>query len=114
MLMKRKGKTFPKFLPILPVIDDVLFPKMVLPLMIKDEEYLRMVETVMEKETFLVVAKKKSEKGVRKRKSGYVEKIGTVARVLKITKTAEGTMTCDSDSLLTRLRRKKESSLPAV
>lgn len=90
--MKRNGNAFPKILPILPIIDDVLFPKMVLPLMIKDEEYIRMVETVMEKEAFLVVSKKKSKEGGRKTRSGNIEKIGTVARVIKISKTPEGTI----------------------
>jgi len=90
--MKRNGNTIPKTLPILPVIEDVLFPKMVLPLMIKDEEYIRMVETVMEKETFLVVSKKKSKENGGKTKSGNIEKVGTVARVIKISKAAEGTI----------------------
>ncbi len=90
--MKRNDKTTLKILPVLPIVDDVLFPKMVLPLIVKDEAFIRMVESVMEKDTLLVVSKMKSKKGKGKKTPGNVEKVGTVARVIKISRVPEGTI----------------------
>lgn len=87
---EKKNDT-PEFLPILPLINDVLFPKMVLPLILKDEAYVRMVENVMEQDILLAVSKmKQDDEGGGKVID--VHNVGTLARVIKISRTADSTV----------------------
>jgi len=45
-----------EILPVLPVRDAVLFPNMVIPILVKTEKYLPMIEEVHEKGKRIVVA----------------------------------------------------------
>ncbi len=90
--MNRIDKEVPQILPILPVVDDVLFPKMVLPLMVKDTDHIRMLENVMERDDLLVVSTKNTSDDGEKTEFEKVQKVGTLARVIKISKTTEGTV----------------------
>lgn len=90
--MKTKERKNQEILPILPILEDVLFPKMILPLLIKDDEFIKMVEDVMEKDILLVVSKMKESEKKNKNKARKVHKIGTAARVIKVSKTPEGTI----------------------
>lgn len=88
---KEKKNYTPEYIPILPLTNDVLFPKMVLPLILKDEAYVRMVEDVMEKDVLLAVSKiKQDDEGAGK--IANVHNMGTLARVIKISRTVEATV----------------------
>ena len=51
-----KQANIPDTLPLLPVKDAVLFPNMVIPILVKTESYVSMIEEVMEKDRLVVVA----------------------------------------------------------
>jgi ATP-dependent Lon protease len=80
----------PDFLPILPVMDMVLFPKMVLPLVVQGEEWQRLVDEAMAKNRLvgLVVSKKKDIEGTHEPEDLYT--IGTAGLILKMAKADEG------------------------
>jgi len=54
--MEEMEHKLPEILPILPVRDSVIFPRMVVPLMIRDEEYVKLVDEVLQKDKLLVVS----------------------------------------------------------
>ena len=51
-----KQVNIPETLPLLPVKDTVLFPNMVIPILVKTESFIPMIEEVMEKDKLVVVA----------------------------------------------------------
>ena len=79
----------PEILPILPVIDLTLFPRMVLPLVVHGEESQKLVDEAMGKDRRIgiLVSKKKDLKVSPKREDLY--KVGTVALILKMSKPDE-------------------------
>lgn len=76
-------------LPILPVMDLVLFPRMVLPLVVQEKAYHQLVDDAMAKDRLigLVVSKKTDPKGPREPANLY--DVGTVASILKMFKPDE-------------------------
>ncbi|MDY6837911.1 MAG: endopeptidase La [Thermodesulfobacteriota bacterium] len=80
----------PDVLPILPVMDMVLFPKMVLPLMVQGEEWQKLVDEAMAKDRLigLVVSKKKDLEGTHESEDLYT--VGTAGLILKMAKADEG------------------------
>jgi len=90
--MEEKGQKLPEVLPILPVRDSVIFPRMVIPLMVRDEEYLKMVDQVLQTDKLLMVAMIKEADGGADRRPPQVHHVGTAGVVLKLTKTEEGTV----------------------
>jgi len=80
----------PEVLPILPVMDLVLFPKMVLPLVVHGEESQRLVDEAMAKDRLigLVVSKKKDLDGTHKPEDLF--EFGTAGLILKMAKPDEG------------------------
>jgi len=79
----------PETLPILPLFDAALFPKMVLPLVVMQPESIQLVDEAMSKDRLigLVVAKKPVEKNVNAKDN--LNTVGTVALILKMAKTED-------------------------
>jgi ATP-dependent Lon protease len=80
----------PKTLPILPLFDAALFPKMVLPLVVMKGESVRLVDEAMAKDRMigLLVAQKK-ENVKPDPDSGDLATVGTAALILKMAKTED-------------------------
>jgi ATP-dependent Lon protease len=79
----------PEVLPILPVIDLTLFPRMVLPLVVRGEESQKLVDEAMGKDRRIgiLVSRKKELKVSPKPEDLY--SVGTVALILKMSKPDE-------------------------
>jgi ATP-dependent Lon protease len=77
--------------PILPVKDAVLFPNMVIPIMVKTEKYLPMIEEASQKGQKIVVAMM-GDKEKEAAKSSDFHHMGTLASVVKLNKGDEGTV----------------------
>lgn len=79
----------PEVLPILPVMDMVLFPKMVLPLVVQGDEWQKLVDEAMAKDRLigLVVSKKKDLEGAHEPEDLYT--VGTAGLILKMAKDDE-------------------------
>ncbi len=80
----------PKTLPVLPLFDAALFPKMVLPLVVMKGESVRLVDEAMAKDRMigLLVAQKK-ENVKPDPDSGDLATVGTAALILKMAKTED-------------------------
>ena len=76
--MKNIDTGFSKILPLLPVKDAVLFPNMVIPILVKTEKYLPLIEEAMEKDKIIVVAMM-GDKEREAAKSGKFSGIATAA-----------------------------------
>jgi len=79
----------PDVLPILPVMDMVLFPKMVLPLVVQGDEWQKLVDEAMAKDRLigLVVSKRKDLEGAHEPEDLYT--VGTAGLILKMAKDDE-------------------------
>ncbi len=79
----------PEILPILPLFDAVLFPKMVLPLVVMQGESIQLIDEAMSKDRMigLVVAKTNAVKRLYGAEDLY--DIGTAALILKMAKTED-------------------------
>jgi ATP-dependent Lon protease len=84
-----KTDKLPEILPILPMIDAVLFPKMVLPLLVIQERSVQLVDEAMSQNRIigLVVAKKPIKEGTYTKKD--MHEVGTSALILKMAKTED-------------------------
>jgi len=78
------AEKLPDSLPIMPLFDAALFPKMVLPLMVMQGESIRLVDEAMSKD---LVSKKLEEKSKQPQHDLYG--IGTSALILKMAKTED-------------------------
>ncbi|MBW1789033.1 MAG: endopeptidase La [Deltaproteobacteria bacterium] len=89
--MTNKRRSLPETLPLLPVTDSVIFPRMVVPLMVKEDEYSLLIDDTLGKEKFLVVGlvidPEKEEDGPPE-----VHRVGTTVQVIKMSKTDGGTV----------------------
>jgi ATP-dependent Lon protease len=85
--MEVNAEQVPEDLPILPLYDAVLFPKMVLPLVVMQGESVKLVDEAMAKDRIigLVVSKKPEEKSAPDRED--LAAVGTSALILKMAKT---------------------------
>ena len=83
------AEKIPEILPILPLFDAALFPKMVLPLVVMQPESIQLVDEAMSQDRLigLVVAKKPVEGNVNMRDN--LNTVGTVALILKMAKTED-------------------------
>ena len=88
--MEERAQKLPEILPILPVRDSVIFPKMVVPLMIRDEEYVKLVDEVLQKDKVLLVAMIIDPE--TEQRPPEVHRVGTAGMIVKLTKTEEGTV----------------------
>ena len=79
----------PDVLPILPLYDAALFPKMVLPLVVMQGESVKLVDEAMAKDRIigLIVSKKHEEKKAPDHED--LAKVGTSALILKMAKTQD-------------------------
>ena len=79
----------PEVLPVLPLFDAALFPKMVLPLVVMQGESVQLVDEAMSKDRIigLVVSKTTSDEGAGSKEDLY--EIGTSALILKMAKTED-------------------------
>jgi ATP-dependent Lon protease len=89
--MRADEKDSLEILPVLPVKDAVLFPNMVIPIMVKTEKYLPMIEEVVKKGEKIVVAMMGDEEKEAARSAGF-HHVGTLASVVKLNKGDEGTV----------------------
>ncbi len=78
--------------PVLPVRDAVLFPSMVIPIIVKTEKYLPMIEEAHQKDQRIVVVMQSGGEGKRETERDSLARVGTLASILKITKGEEGTV----------------------
>jgi len=86
-----KQVNIPDNLPLLPVKDTVLFPNMVIPILVKTEGFVPMLEEVIEKDRLVVVAMMGDEEKAAL-EAGNFSRIGTVASVVKMSKGSEGSV----------------------
>ena len=86
---KTETETEPEILPILPLYDAALFPKMVLPLVVLQGESVQLVDEAMAKDRIigLMVSKKPKDKETPGRED--LAKMGTSAMILKMAKTQD-------------------------
>mgnify|MGYP001813462624 CR=1 FL=1 len=79
----------PELLPILPLFDAALFPKMVLPLVVMQGESVRLVDEAMAKSRIIgLVVSKKPEEGLKPGQEDLAQ-VGTSALILKMAKTQD-------------------------
>jgi ATP-dependent Lon protease len=83
------AKKLPDILPVLPLYDTVLFPKMVLPLVVMQKESVQLIDEAMAKERTigLLVSKATSEEKTSKRED--LHDVGTSALILKMAKSED-------------------------
>jgi len=89
--MNGQDHSLPEVLPVLPVRDSVIFPRMVIPLMIQDENHKRVVNDALQANKMIAVSlirnpETADEEGVQ------VHEVGTAGLIVKMNKNAEGTM----------------------
>jgi len=79
----------PQILPILPLFDAALFPKMVLPLVVMEGESIQLIDEAMAKKRIvgLLFSKKKTDEPIQPDKD--LAKVGTSALILKMAKSEE-------------------------
>ena len=85
------AEKIPETLPILPLFDAALFPKMVLPLVVMQPESIQLVDEAMSQDRLigLVVAKKPVEGEGKVNARDSLNTVGTVALILKMAKTED-------------------------
>ena len=83
------AEKIPEVLPILPLFDAALFPKMVLPLVVMQPESIKLVDETMSQNRLigLIVVKKPSEDNVHAQDD--LNTVGTSALILKMAKTED-------------------------
>jgi ATP-dependent Lon protease len=86
-----KQANIPEILPLLPVKDAVLFPNMVIPILVKTESFVPMLEEAMEKHKMVVVAMMGDEEKAAL-EAGNFTRVGTVASLVKMSKGNEGSV----------------------
>ncbi|MBN2124970.1 MAG: endopeptidase La [Deltaproteobacteria bacterium] len=87
--MEKKENLTERILPVLPVRDNVIFPKMIAPLLVKEPEILALIEEVAGGEDKKVVIALKPGEGACGSPDG-TSRIGTVAEVVKYSKGDQG------------------------
>ena len=82
-------KELPEILPILPLFDTVLFPKMVLPLVVMQEESVQLIDEAMSNDRVIGLLVSKTPPGEGNSSTEDLYRIGTSALILKMAKTEE-------------------------
>ncbi len=80
-----KGMEIPEDLPILPIRESVLFPKMLLPLMVSQERHVKLIDAALVANKMIGIAAIKN-KGVTEVKPEDLYEVGTAAYILKMLK----------------------------
>jgi ATP-dependent Lon protease len=76
----------PDLLPILPLFDAALFPKMVLPLVVMQGDSIKLVDEAMSKNRIIGLVVSKKQENVRPDPEGDLAKVGCSALILKMAK----------------------------
>lgn len=84
-----KLKELPENLPILPLFDTVLFPKMVLPLVVMQEESVQLIDEAMSNNRIIGLLVSKTSPGEGTSPMEDLYRIGTSALILKMAKTED-------------------------
>ena len=79
-------ENLPTELPILPLFDAALFPKMVLPLVVMEEDSLKLVDEAMAKDRVIGLVVSKKQENVRSSAEGDLAEVGCSALILKMAK----------------------------
>jgi ATP-dependent Lon protease len=82
-------KELPENLPILPLFDTVLFPKMVLPLVVMQEESVQLIDEAMSNNRIIGLLVSKTSPGQGTSSTEDLYRIGTSALILKMAKTED-------------------------
>lgn len=79
-------ENLPTTVPILPLYDAALFPKMVLPLVVMEEDSIQLVDEAMSKDRIIGLAVSKKQENVRASLEGDLAIVGCSALILKMAK----------------------------
>ncbi len=79
----------PAVLPILPLFDAALFPKMVLPLVVMEKDSIKLVDEAMAKDRIIGLVVSKKQENVRTQPAGDLAKVGCSALILKMAKSED-------------------------
>jgi ATP-dependent Lon protease len=79
-------ENLPTQIPILPLFDAALFPKMVLPLVVMEKDSLKLVDEAMARDRIIGLAVSKKQENVRPDEKGDLAKVGCSALILKMAK----------------------------
>ena len=82
-------KNLPETLPILPLFDTVLFPKMVLPLVVMQKESVQLIDEAMSKDRIIGLLVSRTPSGEETAGTEDLYDIGTSALILKMAKTED-------------------------
>ena len=82
-------KKLPETLPILPLFDTVLFPKMVLPLVVMQKESVQLIDEAMSKDRIIGLLVSRTPSGEETAGTEDLYDIGTSALILKMAKTED-------------------------
>jgi ATP-dependent Lon protease len=86
-----KSQKIPELLPILPLFDTALFPKMVLPLIVMQEESVQLVDEAMSKDRIIGLLISKNATIKPSYTADDLYSVGTSALILKMAKTEDNT-----------------------
>lgn len=81
-----KTENLPTEIPILPLYDAALFPKMVLPLVVMEKDSLKLVDEAMAKDRIIGLVVSQKQENVRSSSNGDLAKVGCSALILKMAK----------------------------
>jgi len=81
--------TLPNVLPILPLFDAVLFPKMVLPLVVMQEESIRLVDEAMQSDRLIGLLVAQNTSPGKTPSQSELEVVGACATIMRMAKTKE-------------------------
>jgi len=87
--IEKSADNIPDVLPILPLYDAALFPKMVLPLVIMEGESVKLVDNAMAKDRIVGLLVADSQKKKMSEIKGNLANVGTSAMILKMAKTED-------------------------
>ena len=82
-------ENIPGNLPILPLFDAVLFPKMVLPLVVIEDHSVKLVDEAMSKDRIIGLLVSKNKSKDKTTPEADLAAIGTSAMILKMAKTED-------------------------
>ena len=89
--MKIKENGLPDVLPVLPVQESVLFPRMIVPLMIRDETSVQLVDEALQTDKLIAVSLIQEAEDPEQGGESVCD-VGTAGQIVKLNKGEEGTM----------------------
>ncbi|MFZ5564089.1 MAG: endopeptidase La [Thermodesulfobacteriota bacterium] len=76
----------PESVPVMPLADGVLFPKMIIPIVVTQSEYIAMIDEVMSGNRLVALVTPKAQKTKQDYLPGDLSAVGTLALILKMAK----------------------------